>query len=151
MTVPVNPRKNTVVLYDPKTKKLTEMDAVECAKFLAAEPMKQQRMSDKQVNSEINKICSEIHLQFLSDGNVLEKLKFLIDYLIDCKEIDVTELTDKLLDLIHPAEAVSICSAMNRFNYLTYKRTFDDIRFKIISEFIQIYEDIEDDENFEHL
>lgn len=118
---------------------------------MKAKPLAQQKMSDEHVNKEIKNICDEIYLQYLTDGNALNKLKFLIDYLIDCKEIDVLELTDKLLCLVTHAQASHICNTMIRFNYLTYQRTFDDIRFKIISELIEIYEDIEDDENFEHL
>lgn len=115
------------------------------------EPLKQQRMPDEYVNEKIKVVCAEIYLQFLSSDGALNKLKLLIDYLIDCKEIEVVELTEKLLDVVTHYEAAAICNTMIKFNYLTYQRTFDDIRFKIISELIEIYEDIEDDENFEHL
>ena len=108
-------------------------------KNLSVKPLPRKRMPDEYVNENIEIICTEIYLEFLSSGCATNKLKLLINYLIDCKEIDVIKLNEKLLNVVNQADATMVCNTMFKFNHLTYQRTFDDIRFKIISELIKIY------------
>lgn len=110
-------------------------------KAMKCKIVQQQRMQDEYVNEEIKAICTDIYLKFLSSGCTNKKLKILINYLIDCEEIDGIKLDKVLVNVVTPEEinASSILGLMLKFNFFKYQRTFDDIRFKIISELIKIY------------